>query len=77
MNEPKWKDGPPPSKGWWIASVTQNPWYLRWWDGETWSTCVLKTDSPQAASRAAKMKVDSTFVQWLPRPADWPERSKT
>ena len=90
MSKPKWRSGPPPSKGWWIASLTRNAAYLRWWDGANWSSFAKEHYSAREAAKSAKVKVparrvaatssvvsfDGAGIEWLPRPTNWPARSK-
>ena len=74
-----WRKGPPPSLGWWIASLTRSTSSLRWWDGETWSFSTTPDSSPRRAGLVAQKKsiYGPKFIEWLPRPDYWPERSKT
>lgn len=37
MSNNDWTFGPPPSVGWWEASVNCTADLFRWWDGLTWS----------------------------------------
>jgi hypothetical protein len=75
----KWHSGPPPSIGWWPASMGKNPDMLRWWDGKRWSEGAPCWVSAEEAARYAKKQNigPSWAVQWTDRPASWPERSRT
>jgi len=73
-----WRKGPPPSIGWWPASFSKNPNYLRWWNGKWWSQSVPSWVSAQTAARIAKNQTNlHDAIEWTNRPAWWPERSKT
>lgn len=73
-----WRYGPPPSVGWWPASVGNNQDTLRWWDGSTWSWCSLSRKSSEAAAKfAAITALDSRTIRWRDRADWWPERSRT
>lgn len=76
----KWHSGPPPSVGWWPASVIRDEDALRWWNGKVWSQVAFIDDQlEEAASAAGKTvsKRESMSVEWQHRPASWPERSRT
>lgn len=78
----KWHKGPPPSLGWWPASVNRNEGSLRWRgvkDGrEYWSVPVSALALAQAAGASALQEsMYSDLVEWQDRPASWPARSKT
>ena len=74
----KWNAGPPPSVGWWPASVGRHPEALRWWDGRKWSRVAWKDQSAEAAAiRAATYIGTKEQVKWQHRPESWPARSKT
>ena len=76
----KWRKGPPPSIGWWPASVCKDLGCVRWWNGKHWSQAAW-ADTPVkvAASTARKpeLAVIQDEIEWTDRPADWPKRSKT
>ncbi len=73
-----WRKGPPPSIGWWPASIYRIPDSLRWWDGERWSVPAYPEDSVHQASAYAKSPATCQHeIEWTDRPASWPERSKT
>lgn len=78
----KWNDGPPPSIGWWPASMTRDPTALRWWDGKSWGpVCYAWMTAQIAADRTASPAKDYPVVNapilWRNRPRDWPARSRT
>ncbi len=79
MSKPVWKSGPPPSLGWWPASVwgVRNPEMLGWYDGEYWSAFASINESEYSAANQAKKRGGSQDVEWLDRPANWPARSRT
>ena len=79
MSKEQWRDGPPPSQGWWIASTAYNSEILRWWNGECWSCAAATKQSPDKAAQNARIPTEYPpyEIQWLPRPDSWPERSKT
>ena len=75
----KWHKGPPPSVGWWPASVSRNANRFRWWDGRRWSAAVESNKSATEAQFAAREKIlfIADDIEWTDRPDNWPERSKT
>jgi hypothetical protein len=76
----QWHDGPPPSLGWWPASVSQNEGYYRWWDGNQWSFAAVPGASRQKVIQSASIKADNwsqKTIRWTRRPKGWPARSKT
>jgi hypothetical protein len=73
-----WHKGPPPSIGWWPASLVRDSDALRWWNGSTWSEQVYEGDSPKKAAMLAKRQGwRQDEIEWTDRPDDWPERSRT
>ena len=73
-----WHKGPPPSIGWWPASVTKDRAALRWWNGKWWSDPAWGLASAQTAAAAARRKDWSQDeIEWTDRPEWWPERSRT
>ena len=74
-----WHSGPPPSVGWWPASVARDRYAIRWWDGRFWSRVCRKatpyTDVDRRASKKAAERQE--YILWTDRPASWPARSKT
>lgn len=75
-----WRDGPPPSVGWWPASITRSDNELRWWNGLFWSVGVANastTPSRLAARTAARPSQKNNQVEWTDRPTDWPKESYT
>lgn len=75
----KWRKGPPPSIGWWPASLVRDSDSLRWWNGAAWSEQAYRGDSPKKAAMLAKWQISwrQEEIEWTDRPADWPERSRT
>ena len=75
----RWRKGPPPSVGWWPASVNRNHHLLRWWNGEYWSAAVAACESAEYAAAYALIRASYHMhkIEWTDRPDDWPERSKT
>ena len=81
MSKPiKWHSGPPPSLGWWPASVMRDSHCYRWWNGVCWSIGVFANADAKKAARIARIPFGvegSANVKWRDRPDDWPERSMT
>lgn len=75
----KWHSGPPPSIGWWPASMRKRPHTYRWWDGRRWSFAAYCYDSKDDAAMSASIYTPERAEQicWQTRPSDWPERSRT
>jgi hypothetical protein len=74
----KWHKGPPPSIGWWPASLFFNPKSFRWWDGEQWSLNANEgMDLERISQLARKPSLCQEEIEWTDRPHNWPERSKT
>lgn len=74
----QWHKGPPPSVGWWPASMSRRDGVFRWWNGERWSVDVRSSDTAeQAGCCAALPALFGREIEWTDRPDDWPERSKT
>ena len=79
MSKQKWFSGPPPSIGWWPASVAKDQRALRWWDG-VWSAAAYEGNSADTVARMARTPsyvgpVGS--IRWTHRPKSWPKRSRT
>jgi len=73
-----WHKGPPPSIGWWPASIRGNPDLLRWWDGSEWSfPAYIWMTAEEAAKQSALKSGRTPNIEWTDRPASWPERSRT
>jgi len=75
-----WHKGPPPSLGWWPASIERNANHLRWWDGRQWSWRASMIDGPLVAAWLAarpESKHLQPNIEWTERPDWWPERSRT
>ena len=78
MTKRKWHSGPPPSIGWWPASILRDKNILRWWNGEFWSLDAWAHFTAQAAAHYAQIKdPHSSSVEWTERPDSWPAWSKT
>lgn len=80
MTQPVWHSGPPPSEGWWPASVCLDPSVLRWRSGGSWSINVSQFADAKTAAHYAMLLAagsDQHRIQWTDRPASWPARSKT
>jgi hypothetical protein len=78
MSKQKWFSGPPPSIGWWPASVVEDDSALRWWNGEFWSQSAYEESPPwHAAFLAEQFSSNQEAIQWTHRPASWPKRSRT
>lgn len=76
----KWHSGPPPSVGWWPASICKDKQAVRWWNGVYWSEPAWPDTSPSWAATMANRKTgdEKDFpVEWQHRPASWPARSRT
>lgn len=73
-----WKNGPPPSLGWWPASFVQNEDTLRWWDGNCWSMGANKRHTAEQAAQFASVPAESGLfgIEWTERPDNWPEHSR-
>jgi hypothetical protein len=77
-NMTEWHSGPPPSLGWWPASIYGEVGHYRWWDGACWSFDIHRNGTAKEAGRVASLKSNlSERVGWQHRPDDWPERSRT
>lgn len=80
MSKRQWRSGPPPSVGWWPASLWGNEHCLRWWDGSVWSCTAYRGYSRYKVASMARGKMHPTTsaaITWLPRPKSWPDRSRT
>lgn len=73
-----WRDGPPPSVGWWPASVHPYRDMLRCWNGAQWSCCASSCQSAETAAKDAAMPaLGQKTIRWRDRADWWPERSRT
>jgi hypothetical protein len=73
-----WHKGPPPSVGWWPASMNRDPEVLRWWNGKWWSAAAYPVFTAESAATIARRKTLYQYsIEWTDRPASWPERSRT
>lgn len=76
----KWNKGPPPSVGWWPASIAKRKDCIRWWNGRKWSVAAwddMDSESAAIHAKVAVLQVHQDAILWTHRPASWPERSKT
>jgi hypothetical protein len=74
----KWHSGPPPSIGWWPASIAADSACLRWWNGQYWSIGAYRGYSEVNLARIAVARADTDWeVRWQYRPKSWPKRSRT
>lgn len=83
MANTKWHSGPPPSLGWWPATIDilsflkVSPLY-RWWDGSVWSIPAhYSRDAWSAGVRAERKDASGNEILWQHRPANWPKNSLT
>jgi hypothetical protein len=73
-----WHRGPPPSVGWWPASIFENSEVLRWWNGQGWSYPVDKTVRPFEVTLYAQIMSNcQRKIKWQFRPTNWPMHSHT
>lgn len=78
MADTKWHSGPPPSLGWWPASIGNMSGIYRWWDGIAWGEPCYKGTPIERVAQAARIRSwVSEQIQWQHRPASWPARSRT
>lgn len=78
MSKTKWHSGPPPSVGWWPASVCNDLTCLRWWNGRAWSLPAYAGDGSMKVETAVRfLSCNTAQIFWTDRPASWPERSRT
>lgn len=69
-----WRDGPPPSVGWWNASIKRDSTSWRWWDGKQWSHPAYPEYSPTYAAQMAGEKHKSEAgIEWNDY---WPENAR-
>lgn len=69
-----WHVGPPPSIGWWPASIYGEIGVLRFWDGQFWSWPVDKTCDMIEVATMAERPSSNPNILWTQRPADWAGR---
>ena len=68
MSKHVWHSGPPPSVGWWPASVFEDPEIVRWWNGKCWSMQAMAHFSAQMAAEVAQMPADKQhLINWCAR----------
>lgn len=78
MSDTKWHSGPPPSIGWWPASVSRSSNVYRWWNGEYWSQDVSDYNPARLAEYyASRRECSRNPIEWKHRPKNWPARSFT
>lgn len=65
----KWHKGPPPSIGWWPASVQRDPEAIRWWNGHIWSYNARPEESAKVAAQYAAIPtgIVSNSIEWTNR----------
>lgn len=68
-----WRSGPPPSIGWWNASVSKAEDCWRWWNGEKWSRPAWPEFSATYAAKRAKMTANLQDAFWNDY---WPENAR-
>jgi hypothetical protein len=73
-----WRSGPPPSVGWWPASLSKDKEVLRWWDGKHWGVLTWRAISADLAAHKATIRDDhQVSIKWRQRADWWPARSRT
>lgn len=62
---PVWRDGPPPSIGWWPASASQEKCVIdiRWWNGVEWSLFAQPWDTEAEAASVADIRHSVPYQQ--------------
>ena len=67
MTKRQWHSGPPPSVGWWPASLVKDEMSVRWWDG-VWSVAVgIRCSAETAASFATMPSLYQEEIKWTER----------
>lgn len=70
----KWHSGPPPSIGWWPASVDRDHTALRYWNGGWWSDVARAGWSLRNVIAASRFAYPAQFkIEWSAR---WWEEKK-
>jgi len=66
MSKRTWHKGPPPHRGWWVASVSRLPEYWRWWNGEFWSVaCKASMPVEKISQNAATLTFfEMQEIEW-------------
>ena len=66
---PVWRNGPPPSIGWWPASRFEDVEVLRWWNGGNWSFhCTPNCNEIEASHRTNLCAVQTQqMIKWTDR----------
>jgi hypothetical protein len=78
ITKTEWFKGPPPSIGWWPASLMQDKTIVRWWNGNRWSLESKRGDAmDRVVYRAGHQSLYSEDIEWTHRPKNWPKRSMT
>ena len=76
-SRPVWHKGPPPSRGWWPASVTRDISAVRWWDGKAWSVPAYRGDPLFLVENAASVvSAGQHRIEWRARPQTWPTKAR-
>jgi len=71
-----WRSGPPPSVGWWNASISKSPDAWRWWDGTGWSMAAYPEDSLWQVNQNATTKRDPMSKRQIEWTDYWPENAR-
>ena len=68
MTKRQWHSGPPPSVGWWPASVFRDEKSIRWWDGYAWSMAARPTYGAIFAADIAEWYAhERANIEWTER----------
>ena len=63
-----WSKGPPPSIGWWPASMYRDKKMIRWWDGKDWSVVAFTEFTAGQAADCANLKaLRQNLIEWCDR----------
>lgn len=68
-----WRSGPPPSIGWWNASISKSPDVWRWWNGKFWSRPAYQEFSSEDAASLAEVLTNFVGIEWNDY---WPENAR-
>jgi hypothetical protein len=78
MSKKHWHSSPPPSIGWWPASVCEDDYVIRWWNGKHWSImCDRRMKGDEIGWNASVPTKSVMLIKWCARPSNWPKRSRT
>lgn len=68
MTKRQWHSGPPPSVGWWPASMWGLHITIRWWNGKHWSWPVDPScNAKMAALYAKEPSREQDKIKWTER----------